>query len=103
MTNRVAGKIQDGFLNRNFDSHFSFLESQIQSSPNGGQYLCGTELTGADILMSFPLGAAKARGLINETQHPGLSSYVDRLSEREAYKKAVSKIEERGETFSPSL
>ncbi|KAK2762322.1 hypothetical protein FQN54_001332 [Arachnomyces sp. PD_36] len=103
VTNRVAGKIHDGFLDRNFDTHFTFLENQIQSTPNGGEFLCGTELTGADILMSFPLGAAKQRGLINETQHPGLCSYVDRLNERDASKNALAKLEEVGESISPSL
>lgn len=100
VTNKVASKINDGFLGHNFDTHFGFLESQIQSSPDGGPYLCGTELTGADILMSFPLEKAKERGMINESQHPGLCSYVDLLSGRDAFKRASSKI--KGVEKSPS-
>ena len=99
----VAGKIYSGFLQRNFDTHFAFLESQIQSSPGGGQYLCGTELTGADILMVFPLEAAKGRGFITAEKYPGLVAYVDRLSEREAYKTAVAKIVEVEGSYKSSL
>lgn len=103
VTNRVAGKIQDGFLGHNFDTHFAFLEGQMKSSPDGGQYLCGTELTGADVLMSFPLEKAKERGMINKTQHPSLCSYIDRLTERDAYKKALAKIEEQEKPPTSSL
>lgn len=75
----------------------------MKSPPDGGQYLCGTELTGADILMSFPMEKAKERGLINKTQHPSLCSYIDRLGERDAYKKALAKIEELGKSANAML
>jgi glutathione S-transferase len=68
------------------------LESQIASSPNNGQYLCGSQLTGADILMSFPLLEAKGQAGFNQASYPKLWAYVDRLESHAGYKKAVQKI-----------
>jgi len=91
------------FLEPNFKTHFGFLESQITTSPHGGQYLCGTELTGADIMMSFPLGAAKGRAGFNKEKHPKLWAYVERVESREAYKKAVQKIFDVEGSYDPTL
>ena len=55
------GFLETNYLEPNFKTHFDFLESQIASSPNDGQYLCGQDLSGADIMMSFPVGAARGR------------------------------------------
>ena len=55
----ITGTIESKFLAPNYKTNFDFLESQIASSPDGGDYLCGRELSGADIMMSFPLLAAK--------------------------------------------
>lgn len=91
------------FLEPNMATHFGFLESQIESSPDEGQYLCGKELTGADILMSFPLEAAKGRAGLKQAKYPKLWAYVERLQEREAYKRAVQKVIEVEGSYSPNL
>ena len=41
------------FLKPEFESHYKFLESQLETSPDGGQYLCGKDITAADFLMQF--------------------------------------------------
>ncbi|KAI7219725.1 hypothetical protein KC317_g8729, partial [Hortaea werneckii] len=80
----------------------SFLDSEVASSPNGGQYLCGTEITAADILMSFPLIAGK--GKIDRQEYPKLTAYMDRLEGHEGYKESIKKIEEiSGEPFKAML
>ena len=103
ITNGIAGKITDLYLNPNFKTHLDFLESQIATSPNGGEYLCGKELTGADILMSFPLGAAKGRAGLTQEKYPKLWAYVDRLEAREPFKRAVQKIIDLEGSYDPSL
>lgn len=80
------------FLTPNFRTHFSFLESQLATSPNGGKYLCGKELTGADILMSFPLIASKGRAGLTQAAYPRIWAYVELLEVHDGYKKAVQKI-----------
>ncbi|KAI6246221.1 Glutathione S-transferase 1 [Erysiphe necator] len=95
ITNIIASKIRSGYLDANFKTHFSFLESQLSTAPGGGKYLCGPNLTGADILMSFPLISALAAhsstGLTQE-RYPKLYSYIKALEEEPGYKRAVEKI-----------
>lgn len=55
ITHAIAGKITSLFLAPNFKTHYTFLEDQLKTSPDGGEFLCGKDLTAADILMSFPL------------------------------------------------
>ncbi|USG62889.1 glutathione S-transferase [Sneathiella marina] len=71
-------------------NHFSFMNDQMA----GKEFFVGTELTGADIMMSFPLEAAKARGALDLLPH--LKSFVDRMQMRPAYLKAL----EKGGTYS---
>ena len=91
------------FLSPNFKTHFEFLESQISTSPDGGDFLCGKNLTGADIMMSFPLEAGRGRAGFTKEKHPKLWAYVDRLQGREAYKKAVQKIIDVEGSYDPTL
>jgi len=94
ITSGVANKINSSFLEPSFVTHFTFLESQLTSSPDGGLYLCGPHLTGADILLSFPLIAGRGRAGITEEKYPKLWAYIDRLEEEPGYKKAAQKIVE---------
>lgn len=80
------------FLEPNFKTHYEFLEGQLKSSPDNGQYLCGPTLTGADILLSFPLIAGRGRSGLTKETYPTLYAYVNRLEAAPGYKKAAEKI-----------
>lgn len=88
----ISSKVDSVFLQHNLATHLDFLESQVNSSPGGGRFLCGDDLAGADIMMSYPLEEAVNRGIITAGKYPGLVSYVQRIQERDAYKRATSKI-----------
>jgi glutathione S-transferase len=75
-------------------THFEFLEHQLSTSPEGGEYLCGPHLTGTDILLSFPLMAGRERSGMTAEAYPKLFAYVDKLGEEPGYKTAVEKITE---------
>jgi len=90
ITSTIAGKINSQFLDPNFKTHFTFLESQVTTS--GGKYLCGPNLTGADILMSYPLIAGKGRAGLTKEAYPKLYEYTERLENEPGYKKAIEKI-----------
>jgi glutathione S-transferase len=92
ITNGIASKISTNFLDPSFATHFTFLESQLASSPSNGNYLCGPNLTGADIMLSYPLIARKGRGGISKEQYPKLLEYTERLESEPGYKKAADKI-----------
>lgn len=102
ITGLITSKVYSVFLTPNFETHFNFLNSQILSSPNGGSkpYITGPHLTGADILLSFPLIAAKQRAGLTADKYPELFAYIERLEGEEAYKKAVVKIVEVEGSFS---
>lgn len=104
LTRMIAGRVDSMFLTENYATHFSFLESQVASSPNGGKYLCGEKLTAADIVMSFPLMAAKTRDKIEKSKYPKLTAYVELLENHEGYRNSIKKIEEvSGEKFTSVL
>jgi glutathione S-transferase len=98
----VAAKVE-GYLTPNFKTHYAFLEQQLETSPNGGEYLCGKEITASDILMSFPLEAGKSRSGMTKEQCPLLWAYIERLHQREAYKRSVQKIESIEGSFKSNL
>ena len=99
----MTAAVESKFLNPNLKTHFDFLESQIATSPNNGQYLCGAELTAADVAMSFPLGAAKGRSTFSKEYHPKLWAYVAKIEALDGFKKAVQKIVEVEGSYDPSL
>jgi glutathione S-transferase len=104
ITNRIAASIYDSYLNPNLETHFGFLEQQLRSSPGGGEYLCGPSLTGADILLSFPLIASKGRSpILTEAKFPQLLKYISKLEVEPGYKKAIDKIIELEGSFSASF
>ena len=92
VTLMLTGMVESRYLEPNFRTHLDFLEDQLKTSPGEGKFFCGTELTGADIVMIFPLAAARGRAGLTEEKYPRLWAYVGMLEEREGYKKAVEEI-----------
>lgn len=103
ITDRVADQITSTFLKPNYKTHYQFLESQLATSPDNGEYLCGKELTAADIMMSFPLEAGVSRSGMTEQEYPRLWKYVNLLHQRDAYQRSVQKIKEIEGIFKTSL
>ncbi|PNS15180.1 Glutathione S-transferase 3 [Sphaceloma murrayae] len=96
ITRAIVGKMNTAYFDPNMASNFEFLESQIATAPDGGQYLCGKELTGADIMMSFPLIAVRdgMGGGFDKTKYPKLMEYISRLEGLDGYQRAIKKAEE---------
>ena len=99
----VAGKLISAYVYPNARKNLEFLEGMLADAPGGGEkgYLCGEELTAADILMSFALIGAKDRFADagaweggSEGEFPKLWAYLERLEGAEGYKKSVKKVEE---------
>ncbi|KAI9735330.1 MAG: hypothetical protein M1818_006525 [Claussenomyces sp. TS43310] len=99
LVNSIVSRIYSLYITPNLNTHFSFLEEQLKTAPvtttttTTGPYLCGDHLTGADILMSFPLMACRGRAeMLRPANFPILYAYIDRLEQEAGYKKAVAKI-----------
>jgi glutathione S-transferase len=79
------------FVAPNLVRHLDFLEGELASSP----WFTGNQFTAADIQMSFPLEAARARGGLDASR-PRLMDFLERIHARPAYQRAI----ERGGAFS---
>ncbi|KAJ6631489.1 glutathione S-transferase [Mycena sp. CBHHK59/15] len=94
ITTKITAQMNKGYLDGGFKTHFGFLEEQLASAPNGGPYLCGDKLTGADIMMGYTLVLAKGRSPLAKEEYPKLWAYVELLKESASYKRSVDKIVE---------
>lgn len=99
---RIVGQqIEKQFLARNLEANFAFIEEQLKTSPGGGEFFAGKEVTGADVMLIFPLEASIAGKIMDSAKYPLTAKWVERIHERPAYKAAIAKIEQvTGEKFS---
>ncbi|MCJ1336625.1 hypothetical protein MMC09_001903 [Bachmanniomyces sp. S44760] len=92
ITNGITSKVDAAYLAPNFKTNLDFLESKISSSPGGGSFIAGHNLSGADIMLSFPLRAAREGSILTPEKQPNLCKYLEMVEERDAYKRAIQKI-----------
>lgn len=85
----VARKITDGvrssFLHPQLQLHLSFVEGKLA----GRSWLLGERISGADVMMSFPLLAAAER---SPQPWPNIRAYAERLKNEPAYRRAEEKL-----------
>jgi glutathione S-transferase len=65
--------------------HFDFVESQL----NGCEWFAGAQLTGADVMMSFPLEILEAQGALKS--YPNIAAFLTRIHARPAYRRALER------------
>jgi glutathione S-transferase len=82
----LLGRPARGPLQKMFDRHLDWLESELASRP----WFAGDEFTAADVMMSFPLEAARHRAGLGETR-PNLIGWLERIHARPAYRAALSR------------
>jgi glutathione S-transferase len=98
----IAGQVDSKFINPELEKNLTFLENYLISSPNNGEFFCGTNLSGADIMMIFALEGATQRAPLSDTSYPKLYQWVRRMQAREAYKRAGDRVAEAsGEPYIP--
>ncbi|MGO9050134.1 MAG: glutathione S-transferase family protein [Xanthobacteraceae bacterium] len=79
------------FVNAQLKLHLDYLESELAKTP----WFAGERFSAADIMMSFPLEAARARAGLDQTR-PKLMDFLKRIHARPAYQRAL----EKGGTYS---
>jgi glutathione S-transferase len=82
----ILGKPARGPIQKMLDVHFDWLESELEER----DWFAGDEFTAADIMMSFPLEASRARGGLNESRS-NLMDWLERIHARPAYAEALRK------------
>ncbi len=79
----LFGGMVKGYVNPQIAGHVEFWDAELRKSP----YFAGEALTGADIMMSFPLEAVDAAGGLT----PALGTYLEALHARPAYQSALAR------------
>jgi len=74
------------FVNSQLKLHLDFLEAELA----GGAWFLGERFSAADIMLSFPLEAARDRAGLDETR-PRLMDFLQRIHARPAYRRALEK------------
>lgn len=82
----VLGKPARGPIQAMLDEHLDWLESELADRP----WFAGEEFTAADIMMSFPIEAARSRAGLDGGR-PHLMDWLERIHARPAYGEALAK------------
>jgi glutathione S-transferase len=82
----MLGKPAKATVQKMLDDHLDWLETELGTR----DWFAGEEFTAADIMMSFPIEAARARGGLDETR-PHLADWLERIHARPAYGAALAR------------
>lgn len=80
----LLGKAAQKKIQPMIDVHLDYVESHLAANP----WFAGEALTAADIMMSFPLEAARSRAGLDATR-PHIIAWLDRIHARPAYQAAL--------------
>jgi len=82
----ILGRPAKAPIQKMLDGHLDWLESELATR----DWFAGEEFSAADIMMSFPLEASRARGSLDE-RRPHLIDWLERIHARPAYDRALQK------------
>lgn len=82
----LFGKAAQKRIQPMIDTHLDYVESHLASRP----WFTGDALTAADVMMSFPLEAARSRGGLDSSR-PATIAWLDKVHARPAYQTALAK------------
>ncbi len=82
----LLGRPAKASIQRMIDVHLDWLESELGTR----DWFVGEAFTAADIMMSFPLEACRARAGLDD-RRPNLTDWLERIHARPAYGAALSR------------
>lgn len=86
VTKQIAQKSKAAYSGPNIKLNLDYLETSLKDST----WFCGEKMSGADIMLSFPVEtAAKSHDL--KKDYPELEGFRQRIRKRPAYKRAIEK------------
>ncbi|MEO1015003.1 MAG: glutathione S-transferase [Pseudomonadota bacterium] len=85
IANGIADRVLRTYVDPNLAEQVAFVDAHLKAN----DWFAGPEISGADIMMSFPLEAAKSRGAINDS--PAITAYIDRFQARPAFRRALER------------
>lgn len=81
----VMGKLAIRRIQPMIDRHLDYVEAELAARP----WFAGADLTAADIMMSFPLEAARSRGGLDDNR-PHTIAWLDKVHARPAHRAALA-------------
>ncbi len=85
IANQIAKAVKSSFIFPQIKLNLDFVENELSNR----DWFAGDDITGADIMMSFPLEAAGAR--VGDESRPAIRRFLSRIQSRPAYQEAVRK------------
>lgn len=82
----IAAKAKAAIVLPNLKQHLDFLEAELA----GRDWFAGADFSAADIQMSFPVEAARARAGLDASR-PRLMAWLDRIHARPAFQRALAR------------
>jgi len=82
----IAGQVRAGYVGPGLQGCLDYMESELGRRA----WFAGDELTAADVMMSFPVEAAAARGSL-ASDYPRLAAFLERVHARSAYQRALER------------
>jgi glutathione S-transferase len=82
----LLGRPARATIQKMIDAHLDWLESELANR----DWFAGDQFSAADVMMSFPLEAARARAGLDDTR-PNLIDWLERIHARPAYGEALAK------------
>ena len=82
----IFGKMAQKRIQPMIDVHLDYIEAELAQRP----WFAGDELTAADVMMSFPLEAARSRAGLDASR-PATIAWLDKVHARPAYQTALKK------------
>ncbi|HVF94024.1 MAG TPA: glutathione S-transferase [Sphingomonas sp.] len=82
----LLGKSAQKRIQPMIDVHLDYIERELATRP----WFAGDEMTAADIMMSFPLEAARSRAGLDESR-PATTAWLDKVHARPAYQAALAR------------
>jgi glutathione S-transferase len=82
----ILGRPARGTIQKMIDGHLDWLEAELGGRP----WFAGEEFTAADVMMSFPLEAARHRAGLGDSR-PNLIDWLERIHARPAHGAALRK------------
>ncbi|MDM0020541.1 glutathione S-transferase [Variovorax saccharolyticus] len=82
----IADKARAAFILPSLKTHLDFMEAELGKT----EWFAGDAFSGADIQMSFPVEAARARGGLDASR-PKLMAWLERIHARPAYQRALER------------
>jgi len=82
----IATRFKAGFVLPQIKQHLDFMEAELDRS----EWFAGDTFTAADIQVSFPVEAARARGGL-DAKRPRLMAWLERIHARPAYQRALER------------